>query len=146
MARADLSLAALSVITHAKDPGIGEILKTLSTALQGVTEAVSDPIVEFTAQGMGGNRRAAELRRNLVAVDLSFCKSYLVEEIRDEARTESRVQDILLVLETRGLDVPDEVRERVIGCDDPGLLRRWLTRAVTAPSAGEIFTEAPDDV
>ncbi|KAA0929779.1 hypothetical protein [Streptomyces apricus] len=144
-ARADLALATLSVITHAKDPDVGEILKTLSTALQGVAEAVADPIIEFTAQGLGGNRRAVELWRNLVAVDLSFYKSWLSEEIRDEARAEARVQNaaesILLVLETRGLDVSDEVRERVTGCDDPGLLRRWLTNAVTAPSAEAIFAD-----
>ncbi|MEV2197299.1 hypothetical protein [Streptomyces phaeochromogenes] len=145
-ARADLALATLSAITHAKDPDVGEILKALSTALQGVAEAVADPIVEFTAQGLGGNRRAVELWRNLVAVDLSFYKSWMSEEIRDEGRAEARVQtateDILLVLETRGLDVPDEVRERVTGCDDPDLLRRWLTNAVTAPSAKEIFADA----
>ncbi|MCT9084691.1 hypothetical protein N4G65_50450, partial [Streptomyces fulvoviolaceus] len=34
--------------------------------------------------------------------------------------------------ETRGIDVPDEIRERITGCDDPDLLRHWLTRAVTA--------------
>ncbi|PAZ11835.1 hypothetical protein CLM62_33320 [Streptomyces sp. SA15] len=148
-ARADLALATLSAITHAKDPAVDGILKTLSTALQGVPEAVADPIIEFTAQGLGGNRQAAELWRNLVAVDLSFYKSYLAEEIRDEGRDEGRaealvqkgVEDVLLVLETRGIDVPDEIRERITGCDDPDLLRRWLTRAVTAPSAEAIFTE-----
>ncbi|MEV7342620.1 hypothetical protein [Streptomyces sp. NPDC093544] len=148
-ARADLALATLSAITHAKNPDINGILKALSAALQGVPEAVADPIIEFTAQGLGVNRRAGELWRNLVAVDLSFYKSYISEEIRDEGRAEARVQtaaeDILLVLETRGLDVPDEIRERVTGCDDPELLRHWLTRAVTAPSAEEIFTDAGEN-
>jgi len=149
-ARADLALATLSAITHAKDPDINGILKALSTALQGVPEAVADPIIEFTSQGLGGNRRAAELWRNLVAVDLSFYKSYISEEIRDEGRSEARVQtaaeDVLLVLETRGLEVTDEIRERITGCDDPEILRRWLARAVTAPSAEEIFTETADEV
>lgn len=114
-----------------------------------MSEAVADPIIEFTAQGLSGNRRAGELWRNLVAVDLSFYKSYISEEIRDEGRAQGRVQgrvqgraeDILLVLAARGLDVPDEIRERIVGCDDPDLLRRWLTRAVTASSAEEIFIE-----
>ncbi|MGW3724075.1 hypothetical protein [Streptomyces sp. NPDC000851] len=144
-ARADLALATLSAITHAKEPVVDGILKALSTALQDVPEAVADPLIEFTAQGLGGNRRAVELWRNLVAVDLSFYKSYLAEEIRDEGRAEARVQrgaeDILLVLETRGIDVPDDIRERITACGDPELLRRWLARAVTAPSAEEIFVE-----
>lgn len=138
-ARADLALATLSAITHAKEPAVDGILKALSTALQDVPEAVADPIIEFTAQGLGVNRRAGELWRNLVAVDLSFYKSYISEEIRDEGRAQRGAEDILLVLETRGIDVPDQVRERIIACDDPELLRRWLTRAVTAPSAAEIF-------
>jgi hypothetical protein len=142
-ARADLALATLSAITHAKEAAVDGILKALSTALQDVPEAVADPIIEFTAQGLGGNRRAAELWRYLVAVDLSFYKSYISEEIRDEGRAEARVQtaaeDVLLVLEARGIDVPDEIREQITACDNPELLRRWLARAVTAPSAAEIF-------
>lgn len=90
-----------------------------------------------------------------MAVDLSFYKSYLVEEIRDEARTQGLEQgleqeleqghvqraaeDVLLVLDQRGLDISDEVRARVTDCTDPEVLRHWLLRAVTAPKAEEIF-------
>ncbi|MEH0575951.1 hypothetical protein [Streptomyces sp. B21-108] len=140
-ARADFPLAALSAITHAKDPDVGGILKTLSTALHDAPEAVVVTIIEFIAQGLGGNRRAAELWRNLVAVDLSPYKSYIFEEFRDEGRAQRGAEDIVLVLEARGLDIADEVRERVTGCDDPDLLRHWLTRAVTVGSAEEIFAD-----
>ncbi len=83
-----------------------------------------------------------------MAVDLSFYKSYISEEIRDEGRAQGRAEDILLVLETRGIDAPDEARERITACDDPDLLRRWLARAVTASSAAEIFmeTEREEDI
>jgi hypothetical protein len=74
-------------------------------------------------------------------VDLSFYKSWLSEEIRDEGRAQGRAEDILVVLETRGIDVPDEIRERVTACDDDELLRRWLVRAATAASAEEIFSD-----
>ncbi|MGW2910021.1 hypothetical protein ACWC9X_06140 [Streptomyces asoensis] len=139
-ARADLALAALSAITHAKAPAVGGILKTLSTALHDAPETVVVTIIEFIAQGLGNNRRAAELWRNLVAVDLSPYKSYIFEEFRDEGRAQRGAEDIVLVLEARGLDVSDEIRERVTGCDDPDLLRDWLTRAVTVSSAEAIFT------
>ncbi|NED77396.1 hypothetical protein G3I51_34775 [Streptomyces sp. SID9944] len=83
-----------------------------------------------------------------MVVDLSFYKSSLSEEIRDEGRTEGRAQrgaeDILLVLETRGIDVPDDIRGRITACDDPELLRRRLARAVTVPSAQEIFAQEDD--
>lgn len=143
-ARADLALAALAAITHAADPGIGAILKALSTALQGVPEDVADPLIEFTAQGLA-KRPAKHIWRKLVAVDLSFYKSYISEEIRDQGRAEGETrrgaQDILDVLEVRGIDVPETVRERIAECDDPETLRHWHRRAVIAPSADEIFTE-----
>ncbi|MER6015121.1 hypothetical protein [Streptomyces bluensis] len=74
-------------------------------------------------------------------MDLSFYKSSISEEIRDEGRLQGRIEDILVVLEARGFDVPDEIRDRVTSCDDPDLLRRWLTRAAVAPSVEEIFAD-----
>ncbi|KUN94525.1 hypothetical protein [Streptomyces caeruleatus] len=148
-ARSDLALATLSAITHAKEPVVDGILKALSAALRGVPEAVVDPIIEFTAQGIGGNRRAAELWRNLVAVDLSFYKSWLSEEIRDEGReqgreqgrAQSRAEDILLLLDRRGIGVSDANRERITSCADLDTLGRWFERAITASSTEEIFAD-----
>ena len=125
---------------EAADTGCQEqaTLKALTTALRDAPEDVADPIVEFTAQGLG-NRPAKHLWRKLVAVDLSFYKSYISEEIRDEGRAQGRAEDVLLVLEQRGLDISDAVRTRVTECGDPNLLRHWLARAVTAPKAEAIF-------
>ncbi|WP_121748510.1 hypothetical protein [Streptomyces sp. E2N166] len=139
-ARADLALASLAAITHAAEPVINEILKTLSTALRDAPEDVADPIIEFTAHGLG-NRPAKHLWRNLVAVDLSFYKSYISEEIRDEGRAQRGAEDVLIVLEQRGLAVSDDVRGRVTACGDPEILRHWLARAVTAPTAEAVFED-----
>ncbi|RSN54964.1 hypothetical protein DMH12_15570 [Streptomyces sp. WAC 04229] len=147
-ARADLVLASLSAITHAAEPVVNAILKALSTALRDAPQDVADPIVEFTAHGLG-NRPAKHLWRNLVAADLSFYKSYISEELRDEGRAQGLEQgraqrgaeDVLLVLEQRGLEVPDHVRVRITECADPDILRHWLARAVTAPSAEAVFED-----
>ncbi|MGW3657898.1 hypothetical protein ACWD6R_20345 [Streptomyces sp. NPDC005151] len=139
-ARKDLALATLAAITHAGDPDIGAILKTLSAALREAPEAIVDPIVELTAQGLG-NRPAAQQWRNLVAVDLSFYTSPLSEEIRDEGRAEGIARSILLLLAQAGIDVPDETRERIMGCSDLDTLSRWLLRAPAASSIEDIFAE-----
>ncbi|MEV6161221.1 hypothetical protein AB0L71_04730 [Streptomyces sp. NPDC052052] len=143
-ARKDLALATLATITHADNPDVDAILKTLSAALRDVPETIANPIVELTAQGLG-NRPAAQQWRNLVAVDLSFYKSPLSEEIRDEGRAEGRAESlayaILEVFERRGIDIPDEVRERIIRCDDPQPMYPWFSRAFTAVAAADIFTE-----
>ncbi|WP_406451212.1 hypothetical protein OG782_15255 [Streptomyces sp. NBC_00876] len=147
-ARKDLVLTTLAAITHAADPDIGAILKTLSTALRDAPEIIADPLVELTAQGLG-NRPAAQQWRNLVAVDLSFYKSAISEEIRDEGRSEGRsegraegvAQGILLFLARAGIDVSDEARERITTCGDVDTLNRWLLRAPAAKSVEDVFAE-----
>ncbi|WP_055690060.1 hypothetical protein [Streptomyces prasinus] len=86
-----------------------------------------------------------------MAVDLSFYKSYISEEIRDEGRAQGLEQgleqghvqraaeDVLLVLGQRGLEVSEEVRGRITECGDAELLRAWLVRAVVVSEAEEIF-------
>ncbi|MFB6507604.1 MULTISPECIES: hypothetical protein [unclassified Streptomyces] len=139
-ARKDLALATLAAITHADNPDVGAILKTLSAALRDAPETIANPIVELTAQGLG-NRSAAQQWRNLVAVDLSFYKSFMSEEIRDEGRAKGLAESVLLVLQARGITITDEIRERIGSCDDSRLLLRWLNRAATATTADEVFTD-----
>ncbi|WP_172607755.1 hypothetical protein [Streptomyces spongiicola] len=146
--RKDLALATLSAITQAANPDIGAILKAMTNVLRDTPAVLANPIVELIAQGLG-TYPAADTWRKLVAVDLSFYKSPLSEELRDEGRAEGRAEgearraaeDVLDVLAERGIAVPEEVRERVVGCGDPDTLRRWLRRAVTAPSADAIFAD-----
>src|SRR5262245_27023377 len=52
---------------------------------------------------------------------------------------EGRAADILLVLRTRGITVPEEIEQRIAACTDPAVLSRWLERAVTAQCAAEVM-------
>ena len=54
-----------------------------------------------------------------------------------EARGEARM--LLHILSRRGLEVPPEVRQRVLSCTDTGQLEAWADRAVTAVSVQEVF-------
>ncbi|MFI6964872.1 hypothetical protein ACIBN5_24180, partial [Streptomyces sp. NPDC050255] len=110
-----------------------------------------EPIAELTAQGLG-NRPAAQQWRNLVAVDTSFYKSFMSEEIRDEGRAQGRAQgqaqgqadSLLLVLDVRGIALTEEAREMITACTDTHLLHHWLERAATATTAEEVFGEGPE--
>ncbi|MFB8772230.1 hypothetical protein [Streptomyces broussonetiae] len=151
-ARKDLALATLSAITHVANRDIGAILKAVTTVLRDTPHPLADPIIELIAQGMGTSP-AAELWRNLVAVDLSFYKSPLSQELREagreagreegreEGRAERAAQDILKVLAKRGIEVPEGVQDRITHCDDLETLDRWLLEAVVAPTAEAIFTD-----
>ncbi|WP_235882388.1 hypothetical protein [Streptomyces apricus] len=80
-------------------------------------------------------------------MDLSFYKSFIFEEARDQGRDQGRnqgevrrgAQDILDVFEVRGINVPEAVRERIISCDDPEVLRQWHRRAVVVGVAEDVF-------
>lgn len=78
-----------------------------------------------------------------MAVDTSFYKSAMSEEIRDEGRdegrAEGRAEGLLLLLGVRGIALTDADREKIATCTDPQLLHEWLQRAATASSAEEVF-------
>ncbi|MFJ8884354.1 hypothetical protein ACIRJR_13220 [Streptomyces sp. NPDC102402] len=137
-ARKDLALATLAAITHADNPDVDAILKTMSLALRETPEALAEPLVELIAQGLG-NRPAAQQWRNLVAVDLSFYTSPLSEEIRDEGRARGHAEAVLVVLGARGIDITQDTREKVTACGDPEVLLRWLIRAASVTASDEIF-------
>ncbi len=79
-----------------------------------------------------------------MAVDLSFYKSYLSEEIRDEGRAQAKAEGILHLLDRRGVEVSDADRERVTSCDDLDVLDLWFDRAITATSAEQVLSETAD--
>ena len=59
-----------------------------------------------------------------------------------EARGEANA--LVVMLEARGFSVADADRERITGCGDVTLLRRWITRAVRANALDEVFVEHND--
>ncbi|MEV7219624.1 hypothetical protein AB0N98_07015 [Streptomyces sp. NPDC093681] len=71
--------------------------------------------------------------------DLSFFQSQTAQNLRAEGRAATRVEDILLLLGDRGVEVPEEARERILGCQDLEVLDLWVRRAVTAVSVAEVF-------
>ncbi|MFD5582810.1 hypothetical protein ACFWII_03260 [Streptomyces sp. NPDC127063] len=64
------------------------------------------------------------------------------EEGREQGRAEAKAEMVLRVLEWRGIEVPDAVRERVNACTDLDQLEVWAQRAVRAVDAWELFDEA----
>jgi Uma2 family endonuclease len=56
-----------------------------------------------------------------------------------EQATAALREGILAVLDARGLSCPDDARARLMSCDEPAILQRWLSRAKTAGSATEVF-------
>ncbi|MFE1014190.1 hypothetical protein ACFW4M_23225 [Streptomyces sp. NPDC058794] len=83
-----------------------------------------------------------------MAADLSFFQSETAQNLRaegrEEGRAEGRAEDILLLLERRGVVVSEGERARIVGCRDVDVLGVWFSRAITASSAAEVFGDAGD--
>ena len=67
-----------------------------------------------------------------------FARKYVAEG-KEEGKAEEAGKAVLLVLEARGIAVPEEVRARISGCDDVSLLETWVRRAATVDSIDELF-------
>ncbi|MFI2433739.1 hypothetical protein [Streptomyces sp. NPDC018693] len=61
------------------------------------------------------------------------------EEARREIRREIWAQNVLMVLERRGLEVPDTVRERVLSSRDLDEVTAWFDRAWEVTRAQDVF-------
>ena len=60
-------------------------------------------------------------------------------EIMRNAAACGHARAVLTVLDARGLVVPDDVRDRVLACNDTGLLDIWLRRAITAATVDDVI-------
>ncbi|WP_433246899.1 hypothetical protein [Actinomadura nitritigenes] len=63
-----------------------------------------------------------------------FAKTHIAE-----GRAEGEADAVLSVLETRGITVPNDIRDKVTGCTDIDQLKRWVRRAVVIDHAEELF-------
>lgn len=67
-----------------------------------------------------------------------------VAQGRAEGRIEAAARVVLLVLQARGVTVPDAVRERILAQKDRGQLGRWLQKAAVASSLAEVMDESEE--
>jgi hypothetical protein len=143
-AERDIPLTVLSAVLHRNEPGVDAILKVLLGALKRMEARDPDTasiFVELTSQGLG-TAPAADTWRNLVT-DLSFFTSPLSQEIRAEGEAKgivkTKIKDILMLLDGRGVPVSDTDRHRITSCDDLDTLDHWFARAITATSTSEVL-------
>lgn len=66
---------------------------------------------------------------------------HAAKEAAKTARAEGKAEDVITVLEERGLAVSGAERERIISSADARQLDKWLRRAVTAARASDLFID-----
>ena len=135
----DIPLATLSAIAHARTAVAESVLISLAKALKSADEKTAQVFSELTELGLG-DAPAASIWSKMMAVDTSFFRSRTSNLIRASAFSDA----ILAEFAERGINVPDEVRERIETCEDRTLLMAWFKRAMKVSSAGDIFYDPID--
>lgn len=150
VARANPELAVLSASAHCNDPD-GYLVVHAALAVLGdlppaearmyshyihrtlVTEAVrkfSEDLMQFND--------LPEWKFDENGMPLSGYEVILKPMI-NRALVEERSTTLLRLAQLRGIEVSEDLRERILTCDDAALLMTWIERAWTASSADEVF-------
>lgn len=66
-------------------------------------------------------------------------KSDFARRYFSQGKTEGEAQALLTLLAARGIQVPDDARERITGCTDLDQLDTWIRRAASADSVSDLF-------
>ncbi|MEU8317800.1 hypothetical protein AB0C33_05450 [Nonomuraea sp. NPDC048881] len=130
----DVVLTMFSALTHARSKEVAAILEVLADALDTTDTTSAGHIAEQTEVGLG-NTDARRIWRDLMAT-----KTYRYQsEYAQMLRAEGEAKVLLMILDGRGVVIPDEVRRRITTCTDTTVLETWCKRAIHATSLTDIF-------
>ena len=137
VARANPALTVLSAISHGADAEVEAMFPGLLAALRA---ADPEKAILYHDVVLAGLPEALQARWEefMTATDSRF-RSEVMRGAWAEGRAEGKVEgkaegeagSILRVLERRGVAVPDEVRDQILGCTDLAQLENWLDSAAT---------------
>lgn len=135
-------LSALSEIFHGDNLAVAS---TFIDAMQYVPDDQRSRYVEVThtltgrLSGPAAQILLGELMSSMpYFVSTPFAKEHFGKG-KAEGRAEGLAEAVITVLNSRGIAIPEETRDRILACDDKTQLDTWLTRAAQANHIDEIF-------
>jgi hypothetical protein len=137
-------LAVLSAMVHGDDDDAVEIATAALAGASGLDDERARLYADLVILSVHKGARAileALMASGKYEYQSDFARRYFAQgEAAGEARGEAkgRAQALLEVLRVRGIDVPADVRDRILSCRDVALLDAWVERAVTATSIGGV--------
>ncbi|KYF76358.1 hypothetical protein BE18_53490 [Sorangium cellulosum] len=147
-AKAAPEVVVLSAMAHGQEEvgeAIGVAFLAAAAGLDEERRALYGDLV-LSSLNEAARRTLEAMMKSGYEFQSEFARSYVakgVEKGREEGMREgtlkSTAQAVLVVLEARGLEVPADVRERVLVSTDVAELDRWLRRAAVVSDAKELF-------
>jgi hypothetical protein len=132
-------LALLSAVVHGDGDDGQQILEALTSSIEGMADTEAGLYTDLALLSL-----SHDVRRNLEAlmgIATYEYKSDFALRCIGRGKVEGKAEDILAVLATRGVPVPDRIHARIRACTDTEQLSTWLRRAVTVSSSDDIFAE-----
>ncbi|WP_438033901.1 hypothetical protein [Sorangium sp. So ce204] len=137
-------MAVLSAMAHGQSEAaeaIGEAFFAAAAGLDEERRAVYGDLM-LSSLNAAARRRLEAMMKSGYEFQSEFARGYVAkgrQEGRKEGILEAKAHDVLAFLEARGLEVPAEVRERVLASADLDELDRWLRRAAVISDARELL-------
>lgn len=134
-------LAVLSAPAHVDGPHAKAVVAGVCAAIDAVNGDNGQLYHDYlVAKFSGAAREILEETVNKAGYQWQsdFAKSHIAKG-REEGRAEGEARMLLLVLEARGIAVPNDIRERVTSCTDTDQLERWAKRAAVIDKAEDLL-------
>jgi hypothetical protein len=127
-------LTVLAVLTGALDLGSHEArmfaLRSIASAGPGQRDGYTR-LIRATA--------SPHVRRALEVLMTRVFKDDFMDGLIAQGEAKGEASMLLRILVARGIDVPDDVRNRVTACGDTAQIEAWFDRAVTATTLSQVF-------
>ena len=134
-------LAVLSALAHGTGKQGLAIGQAALKAADGLDDERSRLYADLVMNALGpAARNALEklMASGTYQYKSDFARKYFGQGVA-KGKVEGKADDILAVLEARGLAAPSDARERIAACTDLAQLDRWVRRAATCASVDELF-------
>jgi hypothetical protein len=140
VARENPELLVLSALVHGRTQAGRRIVRVLPALDSERTRLYARLIVLFL--GEEARQELEEMMRSDNSQEVDFFQRFVDEGMErgmEKGVVKGKAADVLEVLDTRGLQVDAQARERIVTCTDLGQLQRWLRKAVTVKSVQELL-------
>ncbi len=161
VAREAPELAVLSAMAHGRKEVGASIASAVLAAVAGLDDERVRLYVDLVLGSLSKSARGALealMKSGTYEYQSDFARKYVAQG-REEGRKEGHEEGLQTglqkgreeglhegervalfeVLAARGLPVEEEARQRILACQEPAQLKRWLRKAVTARTTEELF-------
>jgi hypothetical protein len=138
-------LAVLSAMAHGGAPDGIDVLRALFGALAVIDDDQARLYSDFVLMALpAAARQSLEelMKTGTYEYQSDFARKYVAEGLAEglaEGRAEGEAKALLAVLSARGIEISDDVRERISNCTDIEQIEAWIRLAATADSTDVLF-------